>query len=102
MCTAEQSNALQLHQKLVGGSNIRYMHYYVLCCLADYDKVELANMNRLFFRPEHAGLTKTDAAAQTLGTQLCLSMMSADLDTQPLSKFSVGALMGLGPDTALL
>ncbi len=29
-------------------------------------QVELANMNRLFFRPEQAGLTKTDAAAQTL------------------------------------
>lgn len=23
-----------------------------------------ANMNRLFFRPEHCGLTKTDAAAK--------------------------------------
>jgi len=32
----------------------------------DYDTVELANMNRLFFRPEHAGMTKTDAAARTL------------------------------------
>ncbi len=32
----------------------------------DYDKVELANMNRLFFRPEQCGMTKTDAAAQTL------------------------------------
>lgn len=32
----------------------------------DYDKVELANMNRLFFRPEHCGMTKTDAAAKTL------------------------------------
>lgn len=32
--------------------------------LADYDKVELANMNRLFFRPDQCGLTKTDAAAQ--------------------------------------
>lgn len=30
----------------------------------DYDKVELANMNRLFFRPEQCGMTKTDAAAQ--------------------------------------
>jgi len=29
--------------------------------------VELANMNRLFFRPDQAGMTKTDAAAQTLG-----------------------------------
>ncbi|KAK4791215.1 hypothetical protein SAY86_031628 [Trapa natans] len=34
--------------------------------LYDYDKVELANMNRLFFRPEQAGMTKTDAAVQTL------------------------------------
>ena len=34
--------------------------------LYDFDKVELANMNRLFFRPEHAGMTKTDAAVKTL------------------------------------
>jgi len=34
--------------------------------LYDFDTVELANMNRLFFRPEHAGLTKTDAAVKTL------------------------------------
>jgi len=32
----------------------------------DYDTVELANMNRLFFRPEHAGMTKTEAAHKTL------------------------------------
>ncbi|KAK6116964.1 hypothetical protein DH2020_049339 [Rehmannia glutinosa] len=38
----------------------RLLHLY------DYDKVELANMNRLFFRPEQAGMTKTDAAVQTL------------------------------------
>lgn len=34
--------------------------------LYDYDTVELANMNRLFFRPEQSGMTKTDAAAETL------------------------------------
>mmetsp|Transcript_10293 Transcript_10293/g.20747 ORF Transcript_10293/g.20747 Transcript_10293/m.20747 type:complete len:458 (-) Transcript_10293:344-1717(-) len=34
--------------------------------LFDYDKVELANMNRLFFRPEHSGLSKVDAARRTL------------------------------------
>jgi len=34
--------------------------------LFDYDKVELANMNRLFFRPEQAGMTKVDAARSTL------------------------------------
>ena len=32
----------------------------------DYDKVEIANMNRLFFQPHQAGMTKTDAAKQTL------------------------------------
>eukprot|EP00294_Goniomonas_avonlea_P008682 CAMPEP_0114548502 /NCGR_PEP_ID=MMETSP0114-20121206/5015_1 /TAXON_ID=31324 /ORGANISM="Goniomonas sp, Strain m" /LENGTH=411 /DNA_ID=CAMNT_0001733095 /DNA_START=15 /DNA_END=1250 /DNA_ORIENTATION=+ len=34
--------------------------------LFDYDKVELANMNRLFFRPEQSGMSKVDASAQTL------------------------------------
>ncbi|CAI5735237.1 unnamed protein product [Hyaloperonospora brassicae] len=34
--------------------------------LYDYDTVELANMNRLFFRPEQVGMTKTAAAKQTL------------------------------------
>jgi len=34
--------------------------------LFDYDKVELANMNRLFFQPHQAGLSKVDAAAKTL------------------------------------
>jgi ubiquitin-like modifier-activating enzyme 5 len=32
----------------------------------DYDTVEIANMNRLFFRPEQVGMTKTAAAEQTL------------------------------------
>ena len=32
----------------------------------DYDKVELANMNRLFFQPHQAGLSKVAAAARTL------------------------------------
>lgn len=34
--------------------------------LFDYDKVELANMNRLFFRPEQSGLSKVSAARDTL------------------------------------
>lgn len=34
--------------------------------LFDYDKVELANMNRLFFRPEQAGKSKVAAACDTL------------------------------------
>jgi len=34
--------------------------------LFDYDTVELANMNRLFFRPQQAGQTKTAAAKATL------------------------------------
>lgn len=32
----------------------------------DYDKVEIANMNRLFFQPHQAGLSKVDAAKQTM------------------------------------
>lgn len=34
--------------------------------LFDYDKVELANMNRLFFTPDQAGLSKVEAASRTL------------------------------------
>merc|ERR1719277_2173069 len=34
--------------------------------LFDYDRVELANMNRLFFQPHQAGLSKVAAAALTL------------------------------------
>lgn len=34
--------------------------------LFDYDKVEMANMNRLFFQPYQAGQSKVDAAAKTL------------------------------------
>merc|ERR1712044_146263 len=34
--------------------------------LFDYDKVEMANMNRLFFQPHQAGLSKVEAAKATL------------------------------------
>lgn len=34
--------------------------------LFDYDKVELANMNRLFYQPSQAGLSKVSAASMTL------------------------------------
>ena len=34
--------------------------------LFDHDRVELANMNRLFFKPEQTGLGKVDAASDTL------------------------------------
>lgn len=34
--------------------------------LFDYDKVELANMNRLFYQPSQAGLSKVAAASMTL------------------------------------
>lgn len=36
--------------------------------LFDYDKVELANMNRLFFQPHQAGMSKVEAAARTLSS----------------------------------
>ena len=34
--------------------------------LIDNDSVELANMNRMFYRPDQCGMTKVDAAKQTL------------------------------------
>ena len=34
--------------------------------LFDYDKVEMANMNRLFFKPDQSGLSKVEAAKDTL------------------------------------
>lgn len=47
--------------------------------IVDYDKVELANMNRLFFRPEQCGMTKTEAAAQTL------SGINPDVQLEPFT-----------------
>lgn len=35
--------------------------------LFDYDKVEMANMNRLFFQPNQSGQSKVEAAKETLG-----------------------------------
>jgi len=43
----------------------------------DYDTVEIANMNRLFFRPEQAGMTKTAAAKQTLQSASPFSVLLA-------------------------
>lgn len=34
--------------------------------LFDYDKVELANMNRMFYLPTHEGLAKVEAAKKSL------------------------------------
>lgn len=34
--------------------------------LYDYDKVELANMNRMFYLPSHEGLAKVEAAKKSL------------------------------------
>lgn len=43
-----------------------FLLYFLQLLLYDYDKVELANMNRLFYQPHQAGLTKVEAAAETL------------------------------------
>jgi ubiquitin-like modifier-activating enzyme 5 len=34
--------------------------------LYDYDRVELANMNRMFYLPQHQGLAKVEAAKKSL------------------------------------
>ncbi|CAN8000465.1 unnamed protein product [Ixodes pacificus] len=43
--------------------------------LFDYDKVELANMNRLFFQPHQAGMSKVEAAAKTLDKHLACILL---------------------------
>ena len=46
------------------------VHVCITCILQlllfDYDKVELANMNRLFYQPHQAGMSKVEAAEKTL------------------------------------
>ena len=51
---------------LVCELKVNYSHSLFQLILFDYDKVELANMNRLFFQPHQAGLSKVDAAVNTL------------------------------------
>ena len=45
---------------------IKKKNSFTQLILFDYDKVELANMNRLFFQPHQSGLSKVEAAANTL------------------------------------
>lgn len=53
--------------------------------LFDYDTVELANMNRLFFTPTHVGMFKTDAAVQMLQVRShLLANLRASHDLTPL------------------
>ena len=44
--------------------------------LYDYDKVELANMNRMFYLPSHDGLAKVEAA------RISLSAINPDVEIQ--------------------
>ena len=44
--------------------------------LYDYDKVELANMNRMFYLPSHDGLAKVDAA------RLSLAQINPDVELE--------------------
>jgi len=69
--------------------------------LFDYDVVELANMNRLFFRPEHAGLRKTEAATATLESinpDVCLEGHPYDVTSVPHFEHFLDRLRRGGPD----
>lgn len=59
--------------------NHTFFDFHNIILFTDYDKVELANMNRLFFRPEQCGMTKTEAAAQTL------SGINPDVQLEPFT-----------------
>lgn len=73
--------------------------------LFDYDTVELANMNRLFFRPSQVGMSKTDAARETLIEinpdveieSYNYSIVSVDTFDDFLHRLSHGSLDGQRP-----
>ncbi|OQR80606.1 ubiquitin activating enzyme, E1 family [Achlya hypogyna] len=77
--------------------------------LYDYDTVELANMNRLFFRPAQAGQTKTAAAVETLhdiNPDVVFEEYTADITTtdnyeQLLDRMLHGGLNGQRVDLVL-
>ncbi|CAF3325740.1 unnamed protein product [Rotaria sp. Silwood2] len=56
----------KLTYAIFGCGNSLYNDNFNKLLLYDYDKVELANMNRLFYQPHQAGLSKVEAAADTL------------------------------------
>lgn len=72
--------------------------------LFDYDKVEMANMNRLFFQPHQAGLSKVAAAVRTLENinpdvgfeQHNYNITTMDNFDHFMSRLSTGSLTG-GP-----
>lgn len=73
--------------------------------LFDYDKVELANMNRLFFTPDQAGLSKVEAASKTLNfinPDVNIQTHNYNITTmESFSKFldaiNTGSIDGQGP-----
>ena len=77
--------------------------------LYDYDTVELANMNRLFFRPDQAGLSKVEAAARTLHSMnpdVCIETHNSDVTkvdayTAMTARISAGGLSGQHVDLVL-
>ncbi len=70
--------------------------------LYDYDKVELANMNRLFYTPEQIGLDKVEAAKQSLEKinpdvsieSYSYNIVSNDYFDKFLEKIEKGSLKG--------
>ena len=52
--------------------------------LFDYDKVELANMNRMFYLPQHSGMSKVDAARvslQNINPDVAIETHNANITT---------------------
>eukprot|EP00871_Galdieria_phlegrea_P003033 jgi/Galph1/3730/GphlegSOOS_G2425.1 len=76
----------------------------------DYDKVELANMNRLFFRPEQCGQAKVHAAKETFRSINPDVVVEAyDFDITSVNKYDVfcqalthGSLSGCAPVNLVL
>ncbi len=77
--------------------------------LYDYDKVEIANMNRLFYTPQQVGLTKVQAAKETLNginPKVQIEVYSHNITTVEnyklfMEKIQTGSLTGGNIDVVL-
>merc|ERR1719378_1035131 len=75
----------------------------------DYDKVEMANMNRLFFQPHQAGLSKVQAAKHTLeniNPDVSIEVFNYNITTVEnfdhfMSRIKEGSLNGSSVDLVL-
>lgn len=62
----EQTQKTPFQKYNVIQTDFDFFNFFQQLVLFDYDKVEMANMNRQFYTPDQVGKTKVEAAAESL------------------------------------